>query len=252
MARIGVVITALFAMICAIALTAPVEVGVGWCVIALLGMTGIGLLRGAWFARVLAGLLFVACAVLAPVSLIQQLAGTPSPGGWDPGWALAVANALATTLLLVWLCVRAIQVLRGASGRASGVTARLAGAVLALVAVNHLWLAAQVGIGWQGSWSINISPRGTTLVGFPGWPLWHLALLVPSLVLLAGPRRVRAGAATVLMLLCAALVPLVIVAAGLTGSFEPELILLVVGTVLVPVYLAWWLRGELRASAPAA
>lgn len=250
MSRIGVVITALCAMICAIALTAPVEVGVGWFAIALLGMTGIGLLLGAWFARVLGGLLFLGGLVLAPLSLIEQLSGSPSPGGWDLGRVLSVANAIATTLLLAWLCVRALQVLRGASGRASVVTARLAGGVLALVAVNHLWLAAQVGVGWQGSWSINISPRGTTLLGFPGWALWHLAVLVPSLVLLAGPRRMLGGAATVLMLLCAGMVPLVILAAGLTGSFELELVLLVVGTVLVPVYLAWWLRDELRMMVP--
>jgi hypothetical protein len=157
-----------------------------------------------------------------------------------------VANAIATTLLLVWLCLRAIQVLLGTTWRASVVTARLTGGVLACVTVNHLWLAAQVGVGWQGSWSINISPRGTSLLGFPGWPLWHLAVLVTALVLLAGPRRMLGGAARVLLLLFAGMVPLVIVAAALTGFFELGLLLLVVGTVLLPVYLAWWLRAELR------
>jgi hypothetical protein len=245
MFRIGAVITAMCAMVFSIAVTGPLDSGLGWLALALLGATGIGLLLRARFARVLGGLLFLGCGVLAPLSLIQELNSSSPPGSWELGWFLSVANAIATTLLLVWLCFRAIQVLLGTTWRASLVTARLAGGVLAFIAVNHLWLAAQVGFAWQGSWSINISPRGTMFLGFPGWPLWHLAALVPALALLAGPRRMLGGAARVLMLLFAGMVPLVIIAAVLTGFFELGLLVLLLGTVLTSVYLSWWLRDEL-------
>lgn len=187
----------------------------------------------------------LACVVFSPVSLIQELNGSAPLGGWELEWWLSVANAIATTLLLVWLGIRAIQVLLGRPWRASVVTARLAGGVLAVVAANHLWLAAQIGFGWQGAWSINISPQGTRLIGFPGWQIWHLVMLVAALMLLAGPRRMLRAAARVLMLLFAGMVPLVLVAAVRTGFFELALLLLVLGMTLIPVYLWWWLSNEL-------
>ncbi len=248
--RIGVTITAMSAMAASLAMPLLFDSSPLWWLaiagLALLSATGIGLLVGARFARVVGGLLFLAGGVLSPISLIQVLSSTGAPESWELGWLLPVANAVATTLLLVWLCFRAIQVLLGTSRRTSVVTTRLVGFVLAVIAANHLWLAAQIGFGWQGSWTVDISTRGTQLIGFPGWQLWHLAMLVTTLVLLAAPRRMFGIAATALMVLCIGMVPLVIVAAVRTGFLQLELLLALSGMMLLPVYLSWWLRDELR------
>jgi hypothetical protein len=250
MFRIGVMITAMSAMVLSVAVGGPVDGGGLWwltfLIVALLSVTGVGLLFGALFARILGGLLFLGGVVFSPISLIQALDLSSTPGSLDLGWLLSVGNAVATMLLLVWLCVRAIQVLLGTTRRTSAVTARLAGGALAVIAANHLWLATQIGFGWQGSWAVNISPRGAQFVGFLGWPIWHLAVLLAALVLLVGPRRILGGAAAALMLLFAGMVPLVIIAAARTGFFELQLLPLLAGMVLLPVYLLWWLRDELR------
>jgi hypothetical protein len=250
MFRIGVMITAATVMVLALAATAPVDGSavLPWLALGLLGATGIGLLVRARFARVLAGLLLLACAVAAPLSWIQLLAASAPLMSADPAWFLSVANATATTLLLVWICLRGIRVLLGRPRRASAVTVRLVGGTLAVVAAHHLWLVHQLGATWTGSWSIHIAPQGTQLVGFPGWPLWHVALLIVALVLVAGPRRVLGRAATGLMLLFVSLVPLVIVAAIRTELVA--LALPIFGITLFPVYLSWWLRDELPPDRP--
>lgn len=243
--RIGVVITAMTAMALSIAVTMPFDAGalVWWLALALIGAAGIGLLLHAWFARVLCGLLFVAGGVLVPMSLSDVLRAPPD--GFDVMWMLSVANAIATTLLIVWLCVRGLQVMLKTPRGASVITARIVGGVLAIIAANHLWLAAQIGFfEWSGSWSISISGRGTQLVGFPGWPLWHVALAIAGLLLLAAPRRLLQHAATVLVALFAILVPLIVIAALRTDLFALEIV--VFGMTILPAYLAWWLRDELR------
>ena len=251
MFRLGVLTTALAVLVLSLGVTAPVGGSPPWwwwLALGSLGATGIGLLFGARVARVLGGLFLLACAVFAPISLIRALASS-SPVGADLTWFLAVANAIATTLLLTWMCIRAVQVLLGRPRRARVVTVRLVGGVLAVVAAYHLWLVSQVGFEWAGSWSIQISTRGTQLVGFPLWPLWHVALLAVALAMVAGPRRMLGQAATALMLLFAGLVPLVIVAAIRMDFFAAELTIF--GMMLIPVYLSWWLRDELRADARA-
>jgi hypothetical protein len=250
MFRLGVMITAMSAMVFSIAFIRSIDGGGPWWIafalFGLLGATGVGLLFRAWFARVLGGLLFLGAGVLSPISLIQALDRSSVPGSRDVGWFLSVGNAIATTLLLVWLCFRAIQVLLGTTRAASFVTARLVGGVLAVIAAHHLGLAAEIGFGWQGSWSVNLSPRGTQLIGFLGWPIWHLALLATALVMLAGPRRMLGGAATALALLFIGMVPLTIIAAARTLFFELELLLLLIGVTLLPAYLSWWFRDELQ------
>jgi hypothetical protein len=89
-------------------------------------------------------------------------------------------------------------------------------------------------------------------MGFPRWPLWHVVLLALALVMAAGPRRILAHAAAGLMLLFAALVPLVLVAAIRSDFFglEPPLfgmMLSLFGIMLIPAYLLWCLCDELRA-----
>jgi hypothetical protein len=251
MFRLGVLTTALAVLVLSLGVTAPVGGSPPWwwwLALGAFGATGIGLLVGARFARVLGGLLLLACAVLAPMSLIRSL-GCLSLAGADLMWVLSVANAIAMTLLLTWMCIRGVQVLLGRPRRARVVTARLVGGALAVVAANHLWLASQVGFEWTGSWSIQISAEGMQLVGFPFWPLWHVALLIVALAMVAGPRRMLGQAATALLLLFAGLVPLVIVAVIRTGFFAAELTIF--GMMLIPVYLSWWLRDELRADARA-
>lgn len=207
----------------------------------LFGATGLGLLLRAKVARVVAGLGFLASAVLAPVSLIQALGNVASP---DPVWLFAIANAVATTLLLVWLGIRAIYVLFGRAQRASVATPRLVGGVLVVIAVNHLWLASRLGFSTDGSVAVRISTDGMVLMGFAGWPIWHVVLLALGLMMVAGPRRVLPLATTGLLVLFVGMVPLVLVTAGgpRVVGFEASLL----GIVLFPVYLAWWLRDEVH------
>jgi hypothetical protein len=250
MFRLGVLITAMTVMVLSIAVIAPIDDGaLPWLALGLLGAIGIGLVFRARFARVLGGLLALACVVFAPVSLIGSLAASPPLAGADLAWSLSVANAITTTLLLMWLCICALRVVLGRPRRASVITARLAGCALAIVAAEHLWLAYQVGFASTGSWSIHISAQGTQLVGFSGWPLWHAALLIVALVMASGPRQMLGHAATVLLLLFATLVPLVIVAAVGAGLLGFELLLFEL--LLLPVYLSWWLRDELLRAEPA-
>lgn len=248
--RLGVMVTALSVMVLSIAMSGPiVEAGPWWIGLGMVGLmvaTGVGLLFYALFARLLGGLMFLAIGVLSALSLIRTLAASQIPDELNLGWLLAVANAVATTTLLVWLSFRAIQVLLGKDRRASVSTARLAGGVLVAVAANHLWLAIQAGWGLPGTWSVNISPEGTFLVGFPGWPIWHVVLLVVSLIMLAGPHHLLKSAAAALLLLFAALVPLVIIAAAQASSLNLSLLLPLTGISLVPLYLSWWLRDELQ------
>ncbi len=247
MFRLGVLATALAVLVLSLGVTAPVGYVPPWwwwLALGVFGATGIGLLFAARVARVLAGLLLLAFAVGAPISLLRTLARSPMEGADLMRWLL-VGNAVAMTLLLTWMCIRGIQVLLGRPRGARVVTVRLAGGALAVVAANHLWWAAQVGFEWTAAWSIQISHQGMQLMGFPFWPLWHVALLAVALAMVAGPRRILGHAATALMLLFAGLVPLVIVAAIRTDLLVVAE-LTIAGMMLVPVYLAWWLRDELR------
>ena len=81
-------------------------------------------------------------------------------------------------------------------------------------------------------------------MGFLLWPAWHAALLVVALGMAAGPRRVLGHAAMGLLLLFAALPPLVVMAAVRTGL--TEMVLPLLGMTLIPVYLSWWLRDEIK------
>ena len=257
--RLGVVVLAVAAMNLAIAVMMPREAGVlPWLLVGAACAIGIGLLVRARVARALAGLVFLVCAVAMPVSLIGSLAEGLPPDDWNLPVLLSMANAVVTTALGVWLCVRAIQVLLGRPWRASLATARLAGGTLAVVAANHLWFAAAVGpgfgLGWfdlgSSSLSISISPRGIELTGFSGWPIWHLVLAVIALAMLVAPRRIVERVATLLVLWFACLVPFALIDAlrPRDGGFGLFLVLV----ALVPVYLAWWLRDELHRSEPRA
>src|SRR5436189_3890174 len=102
MFRLGVLTTALAVLVLSLAVTAPIDdiSLLWWLALGLIGATGIGLLFDARFARVLGGLLLLACVVFAPMSLIRSL--DSSPVGADLMWLLSLANAITTTLLLTW------------------------------------------------------------------------------------------------------------------------------------------------------
>jgi len=131
--------------------------------------------------------------------------------------------------------VRAIQLLRGKPRSAA--TVRVVGAALAVVAANHLWLVSQVGFGseFSGSWSIRMTPDGTQLVGFIGWQIFHVILLLVSLALLFGPRRVLVHAATALTLLFAAVPILVVIDMVRSQLFIAQLLVASVIMTLIPV-----------------
>lgn len=240
--RLGVLIAAMAGMVGSLALTGPLDAGdwPWWLALGVLAATGIGLMARVRFARVIAGVIMALGVIGSTWSLLDSLHFFTL----DVTWLWPEANAVATTALMVWSCLRAIAVLRGRAST-SAVTVRLVGATLVCVAANHLWVASLVGMSTDGSWSISISPRGTQLIGFPAWPIWHAATLVPGMLMLAGPRRWFGVAATILVGLLAALIPLDVVAAISLGVFGIDVVIFGIAMVLIPVYLAWWLRDEL-------
>lgn len=254
-ARIGGIFLAMAALTLAMAVSVAAEAALLIAIPAvLLGGTGIGLLVDARPARLVASLLLLACVVMLPLSLGNTLMQVSGP--LEARRLLAAASAVATTVLLMWLCFRGLQVVRGKSLPASVFTARLTGGALAVIAGNHLWEAAVTGswgLGAYESFAFRISTQGTALYGFPGWPLWHLAALAIAAILLVGRRPALGRAVTALAGLFACLVPLSLVAMVRMRMSMRELSLFipVLALGLLPALLCWWLREELIGPLPA-
>jgi hypothetical protein len=249
--RIGVVICALVAMLVALGLGGPghpLAFGEGglvwWLVMALIGGTGVGLLLRVWPARVAGVVFFLILVALTVNDLAKLFLGTRP---WSPDLLVHVVNPVASSFLLIWLCVRGILVLLDRARPGSLATARVVGAFLVVVAVDHLRIAATMDSVPPDVWSIQFSPRGTAMIGFPGWPIWQVALLLVGGALLFGPRRVLRHAAAGLMLLLALLAPLVLFASLKTPIIAIELAVVVAWLIALAVYLAWWLRDGVRA-----
>jgi len=241
--RIGVVFLLMTVMGLGLAMIGPGgPEPLPWLAFGGLGVIGVGLLRRARFARVLAGLLLLAGAVATLGSFAHTLAVRVSDGV-DVAWLLPASNAAATTLLLGWLFVRGLLILGGRAGRAAAVTPRVVGIALACIAAGHLWLAYQLGFDSELSWSARITPEQTAVYGFALWPFWHLALLIVAVALAAAPRRMLRHAAAALVLLLAALLALLVVKAASMSVLT--LLAPALGALLAPVYLSWWLRDEL-------
>jgi hypothetical protein len=122
-----------------------------WAALAIITATGIGLLLRARFARALGVVLFAACGLFTARAVFPGITSWSLDFGVVPS-LLLMANILATTLLVIWLSCRAVQVLLGWSRGTSVLTARFVGGVLAIIAVHHLWLASQLGFalgGWR-------------------------------------------------------------------------------------------------------
>lgn len=259
--RVGVVFLALAAIVVALApyggSGSPGEYVVGVAVLAILAATGIGLLFDARPARIGGAAVLAIVAVVEVVGLVKMLVTRLPHITWELQQSLALANALASTVLLLWLQARAIQVLLDRPLRGGAITARIAGGALAIIAASHLSLTLAYGFAWdglEGSWALTISTSGTQLFGFPGWPVWHAALLAVACALLLGRGRLLRLAATSAMVLFALLFPLVLyttMQSPFPSPFDLAPVLLSAVLGLVPAYLFWWLRSEIAIAEPA-
>ncbi len=213
-------------------------------------VTGVGLIAGLRLARIPGLLLWLGLAGLTVYEVVLVLVHWAGYAAWDADTFMALANMLASAALQVWLDIRAIQILLDRPlPETRAATARVASGALAIIAIWHLVTAFELGLGWRGA-SITVTATATQLLGFPGWPAWHLALLLVASCLLLGRGRLLRHAATGLMLLFILLGPLLIHSQRTAPTlFEPmpldvAVVALCAMVALVPAYLAWWLRDE--------
>jgi hypothetical protein len=258
-ARIGVVFCVLAAGMALLTVTVGggglvgAEHLVVWPIVGVVAAIGVGLLADVAAARVAGTVLLVLFAGAAAFGLIRALIDTLPYWTREPVLFVWLANAVVSSLLLVWLSIRGIQVLLDRPLRATSLTARLAGGALSVVALAHLHTAHAAGQVWgsfDGTWSLSISATGTRLAGFPGWVAWHVALLLVSALLLLLRRRQLRFAATCLTALFLVLAVLVVamgVMSALAEHVGAQMAAFAVVLALVPAYLAWWLRDELAA-----
>jgi hypothetical protein len=260
MFRIGVVICALAVMMAGLELggggLSLAEHAIWWPIVALMAATGVGLLFAVWPARIggalLTALLAVVC-VIGLVQLVGEIAGTTELALAE---LLPAANPAVTILFFLWLQVSGFLVLIGRPLGRGQVTARVAAGALAVIAACHLDLARELSSlpeAMAGTWTFSATVSGIWFLGFPGWPIWHAALLVVACALLVGRGRLHRHAATALLVLVAILCPLVffaLVQAEVPAPVVVGLVAVAAGTMAVMVYLAWWLRDELRSPRP--
>jgi len=210
-----------------------------------LGATGIGLVVHNRFAR------------MAGIPLFALLAAT-LVWGWGgflldlrPHWhwsfdlGLLLVNSTLSTALLVWLNLRAIQILCKRERFLQQLTSRLVGGFLLIIGLIHLNFAYDVGVDIPG-YQFSISHHGTNLFGFPGWPYWHAAISLIGIFLIIGWQRRLATLA--LAILSALLCPLLMFATWDFGRAFGHLdSMMFVIAALVPLlfaYLSWWLWRE--------
>ena len=244
--RLGVVFVAGAALLTAFTTIAVAdgERSPWWLVIAVMleALTGVGLMFGSRVAGAFAALQLIVAGAGGLFSTISDLAAAGMSAS-----ALTLGNALASTTIIVWLCAIAVVGLLAPQRRTTWLTIRVLGACLAVIAASHVVLATIVGFSAPlGSVSISLQLTGTTVWGFPGWPLWHAALAATSLVMALAPRSLLPRACSVLFALFAILAPLTLIsllASGLPG-IQAVLMLLVWSCLLFPLYLLWWLRDN--------
>ncbi|HEY3804455.1 MAG TPA: hypothetical protein VGL61_17685 [Kofleriaceae bacterium] len=151
---------------------------------------------------------------------------------------LQLANAVATTVLATWLGARGAWIVIDRSRGPLRATRRLVGVVLVVVAASHLAMFRFWDPRAPAALSFNISPLGTFVIGFTGWPIWHGLLALIGLALALAPDRAARHAGALLAILVAYLIPMVF-----TSGFDA---LLMIGILAVPLYGACWLAAELR------
>jgi hypothetical protein len=241
-ARIGIVLVAANALV----ITTAFGLGVpdvdptailALAILVALTAIGVGLIRGSAIAKKLAIGLF---GIFSVGDVVHVVRGFVDLG--DAEWSVtAVADALVTSVLAVWLSVRAIQVLLGRF-QARAATARLVGIALAVIALAHLQLARS-SVDVPGTFSLSLSASGIWLAGFPGWQYWHAGLLAVGIALVASPRRFLRHVATVLLLL---VVGLFVPVAVMLGTEPFALVWMFGGSLAIIGFLVCWLRAELK------
>lgn len=199
---------------------------------------------------------FSVIAFATAYQLVTQIwLGARAAPHWTLQVGLGLANASCATLLIVWGCFRASAVLLRRDGprvcRPALGTRVMLGLALCVAAAAHLalWRGAAAAPG--GSLTLEVGAGGIVFFGFPGWPYWHLALLLLGLVLIGGSQRLARYAAFGVALL--ALLSLILVG---TAAFSVSTEFLRWWTwlalLLPPIALAlfcWWLAAELGAPA---
>ncbi len=262
-ARIGILLIALTLYMVGFAIILPAvtmggaelatpEALVMWGVAIAVCAIGGGLLRFARIARWGAVLLFGLVAIASLWGFGKLVSDGARYAVWDAQVVAYFLNAAGSSLLFVWVSLRAIAVLLDRERPRTVATARIVGAVLLVAALLHLEVAAGIGrdsLALRSSgYSIGISTAGLQLYGFPGWPIWHVGLTIVSLALLAGPRALLPRAAAFLAILFVLLGVLALVSVAGNGGLAA--VDIVVGMVLLFSYLAWWLRRELITNIP--
>ncbi|HEY1812031.1 MAG TPA: hypothetical protein VGG74_06710 [Kofleriaceae bacterium] len=155
-----------------------------------------------------------------------------------------LANAVAASVLGVWLAARGAWILIDRSRGPMRATRRIVGVVLVVVAATHLASISLWDPSAPSALSLNLNMLGITVIGFTGWPIWHGLLALIGLVLALAPARAARHAGVLLAILVAYLIPMVF-----TSGFDA---LLMIGIVAVPLYAACWFAAELRADDGAA
>lgn len=249
MVRLGVVFVAGAALLTAFLLVAIAdgERKLFWLEVAILveALTGVLMMMGNRVGAAFAALQLLCAGVAGAVSTVGDLSQAAGASVLDVG------NAVASTTIFVWLCGIAVLGLFAPQRRTAWVTIRVIGACLAVVAASHLYLATAVGLSTAlaaplGAISINFNLAGTTVWGFPGWPLWHGALAVTALTMTFAPRAMLRRTCSVLFVLFALLAPLTLVsllAQGIHGG-ATVVQLLVWSCLVFPLYLIWWLTDN--------
>jgi hypothetical protein len=211
------------------------------------GALGVGIWREWKPAKLLATIGFAFGLVISVGAGVQLWFAMLKSAEMSLDFFLAVANSLAATALMAWLCFLGIALLADSRRSRLMVTVRVVGAVLVAAAILHLKHAMELD-GPTVGFSYKVDPSGMTLVGFPGWQLWHAGALVIGVALLSGWRPLLAYALLALSVIIAVLVPLQAVAVlmfgGGLGVGYVGYSLVVACVPLLPAYLCWWLRQE--------
>lgn len=240
------------------------EIGLGFgggagvlylCFIVLFLASGIGLIARAQWARWSAGGVFL---LIGLASLWQSgsLLSEQLPNMvWTLESVLWLANAVLTSALFCWLSYRAILTLIDPERPPSLWTPRLVGLVVAVASLAHLAVALTLGGKVDGiGMFMSLSSDGIRLLGFWGWPLYHVAGVLVGLGLLVGNARVSNAASAGLVVLVGVLAPSAALAlldfASAMPVFGIATMLLFMGLPLILVYLCWWLLRELGGGWP--
>lgn len=260
---LGLLLTAIFA--CSLFMISPLlelpfsgYLVLGLVALAAMAFVGVGLVLAyrpggpqgnAAVVRWVGVIIFAMLALSGVWSYIREVGAVVGHASLSVDLILGLANGTVTTLLIVWLCLRAATLL-ALAGRASApavskITTFLTGLALVVVAINHVLLMVRVGLDYQGL-QFRVNTTGMSFVGFTGWPFWNGVLLLASVPLLIGYRALLRPAVVVLALLFGLACPLVLHRL-LSSQFPSGLSMIVIATLLplLASFLFWWMQREM-------